>query len=432
MTYLELLIDGRIEAGDDPVVIRKELEALAKMDPTLLTEIPNKDVGPLKSSLRTIMAFISNATNEERLGFLKEVGISPKTMARSMNSHATFELAEIGKKSPPPAAGVSARDALVRLGFACWPYSFKVARDGDDIVGATIALIAYVNQVVLSEDPERARLWNLVLSTEEGQFMQILAARWAHYGFPVVQLAGHKYAAALMSTSVGHGIEVNPPWETFVIELPSGMLRTDDERGVSRELSCVLVSRYKSCVPGENGELRWWFQAYTSDMRINLHRFHECLEDMLEEDIDQTTDPAFPNAMEVDLTGSDERTLFLLSRLVLSTCLAMSNPEDVRPVGKCSKGEPLGPPRGVKEPACRVYRVGHPIELDCRPAVNAFLNGTKRDPLAIQFMVRGFFRQQPYGPRSSLRRSQWIRPFWKGPSDAPINVRPIVVGKKDK
>lgn len=32
-----------------------------------------------------------------------------------------------------------------------------------------------------------------------------------------------------------------------------------------------------------------------------------------------------------------------------------------------------------------------------------------------RFTVRGHWRQQPYGPGRTLRRNQWIEPYWKGP-----------------
>jgi hypothetical protein len=38
--------------------------------------------------------------------------------------------------------------------------------------------------------------------------------------------------------------------------------------------------------------------------------------------------------------------------------------------------------------------------------------GTHKTP--IKHLVRGFFRQQPYGPKKSLRKTIWVLPFWRG------------------
>lgn len=44
--------------------------------------------------------------------------------------------------------------------------------------------------------------------------------------------------------------------------------------------------------------------------------------------------------------------------------------------------------------------------------------------LSRRFIVRGHWRNQPYGPGSSLRRPTWIAPHIKGPEGAPLDTRP--------
>lgn len=43
-----------------------------------------------------------------------------------------------------------------------------------------------------------------------------------------------------------------------------------------------------------------------------------------------------------------------------------------------------------------------------------------------RFIVRGFWRDQAYGPNHSLRRRQWVPPFVKGPSDKPLICKETV------
>lgn len=50
----------------------------------------------------------------------------------------------------------------------------------------------------------------------------------------------------------------------------------------------------------------------------------------------------------------------------------------------------------------------------------------KRREYAYRFIVRGFYRNQPYGPGRKLRRRQWIPPFVKGPADKPLRVKDTV------
>jgi hypothetical protein len=39
-----------------------------------------------------------------------------------------------------------------------------------------------------------------------------------------------------------------------------------------------------------------------------------------------------------------------------------------------------------------------------------------------RWLVRGHWTQQPYGPKQSLRRAQWIHPYVKGPEDKPLKA----------
>lgn len=45
---------------------------------------------------------------------------------------------------------------------------------------------------------------------------------------------------------------------------------------------------------------------------------------------------------------------------------------------------------------------------------------------SCRWIVRGFYRNQPYGPDRALRRKQWIPPYVKGPADKPLKLKPTV------
>lgn len=50
-------------------------------------------------------------------------------------------------------------------------------------------------------------------------------------------------------------------------------------------------------------------------------------------------------------------------------------------------------------------------------------DGTFRASPDHRYIVRGFYRNQQYGPGNSLRRRQWIPPYVKGPAGAPLIVK---------
>lgn len=305
------------------------------------------------------------------------------------------------------------RENIQKIGVNLWPSTFAKV-DEDDMEGAVVGLLK-------GAPSDELRMFFM---TEVGQTSAINAARWAHYGFPIVQYSGHKYAAALMATKIPEG-EILPPWKTFLIELPTGLLQTrggDDNE--YRDIVYCMVSYHPFI--GKNGEREygWTIDSYTRD-GVNLHVHRQSLQDIRTNSVERAEiEFSDIDPFAYDMSTEDDRTLELMSRLVLNTCVAMSNPDIVRPIGKHPKTPALkGPSRNGKEPVCRVYRVGKEITLDCREALRAYVRGTRRGPLTVQFLVRGHWRQQACGPRFQERRATWIEPFWKGGEDAPIVIR---------
>jgi hypothetical protein len=45
--------------------------------------------------------------------------------------------------------------------------------------------------------------------------------------------------------------------------------------------------------------------------------------------------------------------------------------------------------------------------------------GTQRGPVTVRTLVAGHWKTQPYGPKSTLRKTIWREPFWRGPLEAP-------------
>lgn len=65
-----------------------------------------------------------------------------------------------------------------------------------------------------------------------------------------------------------------------------------------------------------------------------------------------------------------------------------------------------------------VFDVGRTVKLDgrLRQAMRSG-GGHASWKLAQRFIVRGHWKGVPYGPSRSLRRRQWVAPYWKGPDN---------------
>jgi hypothetical protein len=48
---------------------------------------------------------------------------------------------------------------------------------------------------------------------------------------------------------------------------------------------------------------------------------------------------------------------------------------------------------------------------------------TEGRKLSVQYIRSGHWRNQPYGPKRTLVKQQWIKPTWVGSKDSPIKVK---------
>lgn len=66
----------------------------------------------------------------------------------------------------------------------------------------------------------------------------------------------------------------------------------------------------------------------------------------------------------------------------------------------------------------KIFDVGRTVRIDSK-LIAAARAGFREVAfqLKCRFIVRGHYRDQPYGPGRQLRREQWIAPHWKGPEE---------------
>jgi hypothetical protein len=309
---------------------------------------------------------------------------------------------------------------LMSLGAYLWPKSYQ--HHSDDDAGAFEHV---VNTLHKSSDPMEILLGQNIHLLPHEQIMQMGAARWYDQGLPVVQM-GHKYAAALMASSVSpesvtEGVE--SPWKAFLIEVPDklvSILNPDTE--AAENVTHVLVHR----ITKTNGDKVWNYMIFTEGI-VTLWKHGATTRDLVDEDLEDQNDWA-SYSFGLETNDQDGRAALLISRLVIGVCLALSNPET--PVKKLGKGHHQEHQRRLSaEPLCRTFQIGAPLKLDCREAVRGYLEGWRGSKLSVQSLVRGHWKRQPYGPKASLRKWMWREPYWRGPEDAPILQRPHTLGK---
>lgn len=153
------------------------------------------------------------------------------------------------------------------------------------------------------------------------------------------------------------------------------------------------------------------------------------------EDLLPATMPGNPydsDPLCLEITDRDGRAMTLIGRLIINTCAAMTNSSSVNAVGPGHKAYKERKPGRLGPPMVRTFNVGQPVKLDFRDHVRKYIaEGGKRGPISVQTLVGGHFKSQPHGPNNALRKIIWREPYWRGPEDSPINVRPHIIGDTD-
>jgi hypothetical protein len=128
-----------------------------------------------------------------------------------------------------------------------------------------------------------------------------------------------------------------------------------------------------------------------------------------------------------DLTNRDNRCLEAIHKVVCNLLLYLKyNPSIL-----CSGGKVVNKDHGLDS---LFYEVGNEVKLDrqLRDAARDFcVSGTRPQgwTLAKRFVVRGHWKQQACGPEHSERKLIFIKPYWKGPPDAPVLARTYTAGE---
>lgn len=345
--------------------------------------------------------------NEEQLAAIARTEFGRRRIAEMMPQAFGFN------------AHVEKKEDMIRMAEVLWQNTYKDAPDNDHEAGQ--GLLAWSKR----QDPEFQEMFSI----PQNCLLWFALARWAEQAYPTVTM-GEKFCAALMATRIPTDMldEVKAPWKAFVIEVPGRMLSIFDGDAMQRtRITRIIVQHYENhpedpwrwIALGEKGQHVWRTGFASQIIHPVQFRKHEKVHYEIGSD-----------QWENDL-HRDERLYVLISRLVLNVCLAVSDPDDpdmVKQVGSSHRKHAEKQREGRRgPPEQRVFQVGKPINLDCREAIQEYVEGERAaHELKIQSLVRGHYKRQAHGPKLSLRRKQWIMPYWRGPEDGPILTRPHV------
>ena len=270
----------------------------------------------------------------------------------------------------------------------------------------------YLAQQALLENPKDRRAQSTVMHWE-------FTGSWGALGCPSVRVESDWASQVCCSTIPAELWDVIlPPWDSFILDVPPELgLRIWINRR-SEPMSYVKVGRRLGSVRSAlTGDLvDGWFispGAPNGDEPGSMLLIR--------------SDQLFAG-IECDENVPREcfRSLQLVGPLIGAICMAFAN-GDRRRVGSLKKKSRHR--RGGLYPTNQEYVVGKPVQIDLSGRVCDYIShgGKTGSKLQIQGVVRGHWKNQPCGVGRSDRKFIHIEPYWRGPEDAPIAVRPHVL-----
>jgi len=303
------------------------------------------------------------------------------------------------------------KESLVVMGEATYTQLYKNARTEDDVED----LMAEHIREMSTTDPTSALIFSEAMLIPDQVILTLGSACWFGSGLPVIRL-GHKRAAALMATEItDQSVEyVKPPFNAFYIELPSDLLHIEDKGGEMRKATGILVHarkferdhHYKERVKKAG---TYWNYAVLTDSALiqwKLSRFVEEIAGLKDRGNDWV-------GIGLPINDYDSRVDLLVGRLICSTCIMMSSPDNLKTKFEATKRNKTGKKPAKNCPVYKVFTERQPINVDARRYVSAYLKG-ERDSPDVRLMVRGHHKMQAHGPRLTLRKLRWIEPYPRG------------------
>jgi hypothetical protein len=231
---------------------------------------------------------------------------------------------------------------------------------------------------------------------------------WTMNAFPRLLLTDLQ-AAMFMATNVSEPDQMKyAPWSAYTIELPHEALQVQLD---GRMHSFDVVEVVHDAGGSDDGfVIRGRHTEYVISGRLAFPL------------------PDWPNGVPTVVRNNEDvldRVRDSMARLVISSELAMSNREVV--VGPSTKKPKIG--KSLNDPG--IHHIALAVKVDCRQAIKDYLSGERGKSPTVRWLARGHWKNQPYGPRNSLRKNIHIEPYWN-PKDPekPVAERPHKIKTK--
>lgn len=244
---------------------------------------------------------------------------------------------------------------------------------------------------------------------------------WYEHAMPTLQVQA-ELAASLMCTHAPQLLaDFRMPFPVVMVDIPADVIVMDSEMG--------KVSMRHACLA--RGDDYWLISAWDATMGKRILGSDTDLMKLLEgpERIipESSADAVMPGALSHPAAGygaAETRAVYMLIQLVVNACLMMTSSD----AATCVESRVSHPysRRRQGPPERRFYRFTRPVVHDVRKAVQDYIAHGGKAP-TVQSVVAGHWKMQVHGAGRTERKRIFVEPYWRGPEDAPIALRPHVL-----
>jgi hypothetical protein len=319
---------------------------------------------------------------------------------------------------------------------ASWEHGLSWAHTQDDAEAWELQRHIILAEAEEGNEKAKALLPHFVATDAYNAFAW--HGKWYHYGSQSLDI-DEKYAASLCATKVAPSEldYVKLPWPCFVVRVPKFLqhIRINGEPLRLIVANHVKYSGLISVTGKQNME-----GVSTNIDRYQLHLLTANKYRILPaQTLSQWSEPNPAKSydeirlVEVEYGERDRRVLEVIGRLVLGAIIAMNEPKIHKRYGTLAPGKKpsLGSPRFGTGDAIVLHKIGRPVKVDARETIAAYVAGTTGRVTNVRTLVAGHWKNQPHGPKSTLRRWQHVECYWRGDEEAPRIIRPHVITGSD-
>jgi hypothetical protein len=257
----------------------------------------------------------------------------------------------------------------------------------------------------------------------------VLASMLVMYGVPIYWLT-RDMAEALKQTTPPSIVDLRTahfPFEAAVIMLPEGTLPHEGEEGEARFVS-YCRTRPGMDIPSlaRIASPKGWHVGVRGALNVFAHTtiehlMHWTLPDDKPLDLGKLDDiiqkfggewqghgTEFPDEFRHEMDDADNRLMARVLHLIMGALALIVRRPDLVTGGELQKRVQRKSDRPREFWSPRIIGEHYKLRREYVPQ-----GGTHASPRG--HWVRGFYREQPYGPRvEGLRKEVWIEPFWRG------------------